>query len=74
MCSVDKIPQERFSQFWCGQNVYNVLTVLVYDLHSATGKVKRRDGSVVGASDLGSEGPDFESRPVHPRCFLRQNT
>ena len=34
----------------------------------------RRGGSVVSASDLGSEGREFEPWLVHPRCVLRQNT
>ena len=34
----------------------------------------RRGGSVVSASDLGPEGREFEPRPVHPRCVLRENT
>ena len=29
---------------------------------------------MVSASDLGPEGREFEPRPVHPRCVLRQNT
>ena len=35
---------------------------------------RRRGDSVVGASDLGTEGREFEPWPVHPRCVLRQNT
>ena len=34
----------------------------------------RRGGSVVSASDLGSEGREFEPWPVHPGCVLRRNT
>ena len=33
----------------------------------------RRCGSVVGASDLGPEGLQFEPWPVRLRCVLRQN-
>ena len=29
---------------------------------------------MVGASDLGPEGREFEPWPVHPRCVFRQNT
>ena len=29
---------------------------------------------MVSASDLGSEGREFEPWPVHPRCVLRQST
>ena len=39
-----------------------------------TSLVGRRGGSVVSASDLGPEGPEFEPWLVHPRCVLRQNT
>ena len=34
----------------------------------------RRGGSVVSASDLGSEGREFESWLLHPRCVLSENT
>ena len=29
---------------------------------------------MVGASDLGPEGREFDPQPVHPGCVLRQNT
>ena len=42
--------------------------------HSLVTLGGKRDGSVVGASDLGPEGQELKPWLVHLHCALRQNT